>query len=79
MTSEKSIANMTFEEALSELEELISGIENGKQDLNTTINSFERGILLKKHCDSKLTEAKLKIEKITKSSDGSIKTEEANI
>ena len=67
---------MSFEQALAELEEIVKKIDSGQQDLETAIDSFERGVLLKKHCEAKLNDAKLKIEKITKAADGTITTEE---
>ncbi|WPY00466.1 Exodeoxyribonuclease 7 small subunit [Candidatus Trichorickettsia mobilis] len=79
MTTLKSIENMTFEQALAELEEIVKKIDSGQHDLEAAINSFERGILLKDHCEKKLNEAKLKIEKITKSADGSVVIEEVEL
>lgn len=76
MTQSKSIEKMTFEQALSELEEIVKKIDTGQENLADAVASFERGVLLKKHCESMLKDAKLKIEKIT-SSDGKITTSEA--
>lgn len=76
MNEEKKIDQLTFEEALSELQEIVKGIETGKDDLEKVINDYERGNALKKHCESKLKEAKLRIEKIVEKSDGSISTQE---
>ena len=76
MNEEKKIDQFTFEEALSELQEIVKGIETGKDDLEKVINDYERGNALKKHCESKLKEAKLRIEKIVEKSDGSISTQE---
>ena len=70
MTALKSIENITFEQALAELEEIVKKIYSGGHDLEDAINSFERGILLKNHCEKKLNEAKLKIEKITNNTEG---------
>jgi exodeoxyribonuclease VII small subunit len=76
MNKDKKIDQFTFEEALSELQEIVKGIETGKDDLEKVINDYERGNALKKHCESKLKEAKLRIEKIVEKSDGSISTQE---
>jgi exodeoxyribonuclease VII small subunit len=76
MDKDKKIDQFTFEEALSELQEIVKGIETGKDDLEKVINDYERGNALKKHCESKLKEAKLRIEKIVEKSDGSISTQE---
>jgi exodeoxyribonuclease VII small subunit len=76
MTEEKSIENMTFEEALAELEEIVKKIDTGGESLDLAIKSFERGIKLKNYCSAKLKEARLKIEKITKLENNEITTEE---
>lgn len=63
--NENSIDNMTFEAALTELEGIVKKIDSGQESLESAINSFERGVLLKEHCEKKLQDARLKIEKIT--------------
>ncbi len=68
------IKNMSFEDALTELEEIVKKIDAGKESLESTINIFERAVLLKSHCEKMLTEAKLKIDKITQDNDGIITT-----
>lgn len=79
MTKDKAIENMSFESALAELEEIVRKIDTGQEDLAKAVESFERGILLKKHCESMLQNAKLKIEKITSTSDGVITTTEVDL
>lgn len=79
MSEIKAIENLSFEEALAELEEIVKKIDTGQESLELAISSFERGMQLKEYCEKKLTEARLKIEKITKSSDGSITTEEIQL
>lgn len=59
---------MNFETALSELESIVSSLESGKIDLDKAIDSYTKGTLLKEHCEKKLKEAKLKIEKIANNS-----------
>ncbi|AFC69591.1 exodeoxyribonuclease VII small subunit [Rickettsia amblyommatis] len=80
MTNTKTLeANISFEEALKELEEIVKKIDNGQESLETAVNSFERGILLKNHCEKKLKEARLKIEKITKLADSTVILEETEV
>lgn len=80
MTTTKNLEeNISFEEALSELEEIIKKIDNGQETLEAAVNSFERGILLKNHCEKKLKEARLKIEKITKLADSTITLEDVEV
>jgi exodeoxyribonuclease VII small subunit len=79
MTKHKSIENISFEDALAELEEIVRKIDTGQENLADAVESFERGVLLKKHCEKMLKAAKLKIEKITSSGDGKIETAEAEL
>ena len=79
MTKLKSIENISFEDALAELEEIVRKIDTGQENLADAVDSFERGVLLKKHCEKMLKEAKLKIEKITSSGDGNIETAEVKL
>lgn len=64
------IAKLGFEEALSELEKLVRQLEDGKAKLDDAISAYERGALLKRHCEAKLREAKAKIERIEIGPDG---------
>ncbi len=75
MADTQPIENLSFEKALVELEEIVRALESGKAPLEESIFAYERGISLKNHCEKKLAEARLKIEKITLSPDGSIKKE----
>ena len=58
------IAKMTFEEALSELEDIIRSLESGDTNLDGAIAAYERGTALKRHCDNKLRDAQEKISRI---------------
>ncbi|MEM9469316.1 MAG: exodeoxyribonuclease VII small subunit [Pseudomonadota bacterium] len=73
--SETSPENMSFEQALGELETIVQTLEGGKAPLEDSIKSYERGIALKNQCEKKLKEAQEKIEKITITPDGSLATE----
>ena len=68
----KDIAGLSFEDALKELEAIVQQLEQGKTKLDNAISAYERGALLKRHCEHKLAEAKMKVEKISFSSDGSV-------
>lgn len=73
--SDKPIKDMSFEEALSELEGIVQRLERGDAPLEESITIYQRGASLKAHCESKLKDAKLKVEKIVLSPDGSAETE----
>ncbi|MFY9590205.1 exodeoxyribonuclease VII small subunit [Rickettsia endosymbiont of Halotydeus destructor] len=80
MIKTKSIEeNISFETALAELEEIVKNIDNGQETLESAVNNFERGVLLKNYCEKKLQEARLKIEKITKFADSTIALEEIEL
>jgi exodeoxyribonuclease VII small subunit len=64
-TPPADIALLSFEDALSELEKIVRQIEDGRGKLDEAISAYERGVALKRHCESKLKEAQAKIEQIT--------------
>ncbi|MBL8638091.1 MAG: exodeoxyribonuclease VII small subunit [Alphaproteobacteria bacterium] len=65
-----AIDKMSFEAALAELEAIVRDLETGKTSLEKSISSYERGVALKTHCETKLLEAQSKIEKIIVTPDG---------
>ncbi len=69
-----SIKELSFEQALKELETIVKGLESGQTDLEKSITDYTRGAQLRDHCLTKLNEAKLKVEKITKGADGALGT-----
>ena len=73
------IAGMSFEEALAELQSLVKSLEKGDSKLDDAINSYQRGVDLKRHCEAKLREAQLKVDRIVQGADGTIGTEPAKI
>lgn len=64
------IAKLPFEQALKELETIVGKLEQGSVDLEQSIQFYERGEALKKHCEKLLSEAEMKIEKIRLSASG---------
>lgn len=63
-TSRKDISKLTFEEATSELEEIINKLDSGEVGLEKAIELYERGNELRAYCESKIQSVKMKIEKI---------------
>lgn len=70
-----AVENISFEEALSELEKIVRQLETGGGELAASIESYERGVALKKYCETKLKEAQMRIEKITAGADGTLSSE----
>lgn len=75
MTQAKAVESLSFEEALTELESIVRNLETGSSALETAIDSYERGTLLKAHCEKKLRDAQAKIEKISVAKDGTLTTQ----
>jgi len=67
-----SLAATSFEEALRELEGIVASLERGDVSLDDAIAAFERGTALKAHCQARLEEARMKVEKIQLPSDGGV-------
>ncbi len=61
-----SIENLTFEQALEELQNIVDKLETGEVTLEEAIEMYERGVKLSKYCIQKLTQAELRIKKIIK-------------
>jgi len=68
------VAAMSFEQALAELEGIVQDLERGQLDLEAAIRAYERGTQLKLHCESKLREAQLRVERISLGDDGTPRT-----
>lgn len=59
------IEAMTFEAAMTELEDVVRKLESGNVELEKSIALYERGAALKAHCEAKLKAAEERVEKIT--------------
>ena len=65
MTGDRQpVETLSFEDALAELEEIVGRLEGGQGSLNDAIEAYERGSILKRHCQKKLEEARLRVERI---------------
>lgn len=68
------IAGLSFEAALRELEAIVRQLEDGRVDLEASIETYGRGALLKRHCEAKLAQAKARVEAIVTGPDGELST-----
>ena len=66
------ISEMTFEQAMSELERIVTELEKGDVPLEDSISLYEKGAELKKRCETKLKEAEQKVAAITLDEEGSV-------
>lgn len=62
--ADKPVVEMTFEEAMAELEKVVTQLERGDVALEQSIALYERGAALKAHCAGKLKDAEEKVELI---------------
>lgn len=61
---EKKIEKLSFEDALKRLEEVVEELSNSDISLDNMIKLYEEGEILKKYCQTRLDEAKMKVEKV---------------
>ncbi|MDF0601184.1 exodeoxyribonuclease VII small subunit [Psychromarinibacter sp. C21-152] len=59
------VSEMSFEQAMRELEAVVGQLESGDVELEKSIQLYERGAALKKRCEEKLKEAEEKVAAIT--------------
>ena len=58
------ISALSFEQALEQLEQIVGELESGQAPLERSIEIYERGAALKAHCEARLAQARLRVEKI---------------
>jgi len=68
--TDRPVSEMSFEEAMVELEQVVGRLERGDVPLEDSIALYERGAELKKRCETKLKEAEEKVAQITLNADG---------
>ena len=68
--SDTPVSEMSFEDAMAALEDVVKNLESGSVPLEASIELYERGAALKKHCEDKLAAAEEKVAKITAGPDG---------
>ena len=65
MTETSEIAQLTYEQALAELETIVSTLESEQRSLEEALSLFERGQALTQHCTNLLDKANLKIRQLS--------------
>lgn len=73
MSDADDIKAMSFEDAMAELEKVVERIEDPKAPLDQSIALYERGAALQAHCEKKLKDAEMRVEKILAGPDGQAK------
>ncbi|MBL0941768.1 MAG: exodeoxyribonuclease VII small subunit [Alphaproteobacteria bacterium] len=69
------LSQMSFEEALRELEMIVRQLEEGKINLEEAISSYEQGVRLKSYCETKLRDARTRVDQIILKTDGQLTTQ----
>ncbi|MBJ6371837.1 exodeoxyribonuclease VII small subunit [Sedimentitalea arenosa] len=64
------VSEMSFEQAMKELDSVVDRLERGDVSLNESIALYERGAALKKRCEDELKRAEEKVAAITLDGDG---------
>ena len=59
--TEEDVSNLSYEEALNELEKVVATLESGSAPLEKAIELYTLGSILKDHCQKKLNSAEEKI------------------
>ena len=67
----QDVADLSFEDALRRLEEIVRKLESGEASLDEAIQLYSEGDRLKQQCEARLKAAQARIEQITIGRDGS--------
>ena len=68
------MTDLTFEDSLARLEQIVSQLETGNLPLEESLRVFEEGVTLARHCARYLEEAEKRIELLTKDEAGALGT-----
>jgi len=63
---------LTFEDALRQLEKIVAELESGQAPLEKSLELYQRGAELKSLCEARLEAARLQVEKISLSKTGAV-------
>ena len=66
----KAPGEMSYEEAIAELEDIVRRLESGDEPLEESIRLYERGSKLKKRCEDALGEAEQRVARLKLGDDG---------
>jgi exodeoxyribonuclease VII small subunit len=73
-----AMKDMTFEQGLTRLEEIVRKMEQGEVSLDASLALFEEGVALSRHCANKLDEAEKRIAVLTEDDSGGIEEQSAD-
>lgn len=67
---ERPVDELSFEEAMAELEAIVDRLDRGEIPLEASIAAYERGTRLRRHCEQKLNAARLRVDRLVTDGDG---------
>ena len=79
MNDKELLEKMTFEDAMDELESIVNALDKGDVSLDEAIAAYDRGSVLKDHCEKRLNQAKMKVETIQLEENGELKTDKIDV
>tara|TARA_B110000483_G_scaffold179199_1_gene211922 strand:+ start:584 stop:832 length:249 start_codon:yes stop_codon:yes gene_type:complete len=79
MNDKELLEKMTFEDAMDELESIVNALDKGDVSLDEAIAAYDRGSVLKDHCEKRLNQAKMKVETIQSEENGELKTDKVDV
>ena len=79
MNDKELLGKMTFEDAMDELESIVNALDKGDVSLDEAIAAYDRGSVLKDHCEKRLNQAKMKVETIQSEENGELKTDKVDV
>ena len=65
MMDDSDIDKLSFEDALKQLEAIVKSLETGAEPLDQSIELYQRGDRLKRHCEARLKAAQARIDQIS--------------
>jgi exodeoxyribonuclease VII small subunit len=65
-----NVEQLSFEEALRRLEEIVRTLEKGEAPLDRSIELYQEGDKLRRYCEARLKDAQARIDQIAFGSDG---------
>jgi exodeoxyribonuclease VII small subunit len=75
----RPVGELSFEEALAELEGVVARLESGDVPLEESIALYARGADLRRHCEDKLKAAEARVAEITQGPNGQVGTRPADV
>lgn len=77
--AQRRVAALPFDQALAELQAVVSRLETGNLPLEDSIELYEQGVLLHEHCGRLLSQAELRVQRLVESAGGQLRALDLSI